>query len=667
MKKILSIAVFTASLFLFSNAIPPTGIVFSLTATKITFSGGFIDTIPLNSHTILCRFTPAANDSFGYITVQDDSRHMGRFSFLETTYSSNQEVYNFLILYTKDAYRLAAQPVYRPNHFGYQDVRTSISQSGATLNQTLVWNDSVWKPGNAHIECDSIKDCVSNIAWSLTGNAGTNPATNFVGTTDNVDFSIARQGFPVITSSKATSPSGNRWNIYMQDSLGNKFFQGGQGLNLATQIQLGDIDGAYRGTRFDLSDAQRVISFDADSVVVGASLKIEDGTQGPGKVLTSDANGLASWQTGSGGPTGATGPTGAAGSTGVTGATGPTGSAGPTGAQGITGATGSAGATGPTGSNGATGSAGATGPTGSAGATGPTGAAGSGVGARVNGPQGFMVNGELSVTVSSNNLTVALKTLAGTDPSTSDTVFIRINNTIRWVTAALSVTKNAGTNWCDAGSVSLATNEIDYFAYLGYNATDGVVIGFSRIVGNQYSDFSTTTTNDRYAAISTITTAASTDYYEVVGRFAATLSATASFNWTVPTYTAINLINHPIYETRWLNQTVSTASIVGWSSFTTNYFRYKISYKRIDMQVYLTGTSNSTTTTYVAPVIPGASSPVSNVAFVLALDNGGAYASGRSVLQPASTTCTMAKDLNGTAFTASGSKQCIYNYWYEID
>jgi len=156
--------------------------------------------------------------------------------------------------------------------------------------------------------------------------------------------------------------------------------------------------------------------------------------------------------------------------------------------------------------------------------------------------------------VTSNDLTVALKTLAGNDPSADDPVYIRIGTaSIMKVTSALSVTKNAGTNWCNAGSTGLATKEIDYFTYLGYNATDGVVIGFSRIPhGRIYSDFSTTTTDEKYCAISTISNAVGSNPYVVIGRFAATLSAGAGYTWTVPSFTALNLINRPIYETRWL-------------------------------------------------------------------------------------------------------------------
>ncbi len=103
-----------------------------------------------------------------------------------------------------------------------------------------------------------------------------------------------------------------------------------------------------------------------DTSVINTNLAIPRG-RGAGKILTSDAQGNATWQTGSGGATGATG---------ATGAQGPTGPSGPSGAQGITGATGLAGATGAqgvTGAQGATGIQGPTGATGPSGDIGPTG------------------------------------------------------------------------------------------------------------------------------------------------------------------------------------------------------------------------------------------------------------------------------------------------------
>ena len=136
-----------------------------------------------------------------------------------------------------------------------------------------------------------------------------------------------------------------------------------------------------------------------------------------------------------------------------------------------------------------------------------------------NSPEGFLINGKIVPSVASNNLTVALKGLDGNDPSATNPIYVRIGDTVHSITSALSVTKNAGTNWFNAGSSELATKEIDYFVYLGYNATDGVVIGFSRIpYATEYSQFSTTSTNEKYCAISTITNAAAGDDYVVIGR-----------------------------------------------------------------------------------------------------------------------------------------------------
>ena len=177
-------------------------------------------------------------------------------------------------------------------------------------------------------------------------------------------------------------------------------------------------------------------------------------------------------------------------------------------------------------------------------------------------PQGFLINGKIVPSVTSSDLTVAIKGLDGNDPSATNPVYVRIGDTVRAITAALSVTKNDGTNWFAAGG----GGEKNYFVYLGYNATDGVVIGFSLLqYATQYGDFSATTTNASYAAISTITTAASTDYYEQIGMFAATLGASATYLWTVPTFTARNLIQRPVQEYRRLLAVVQTPLGSSWT------------------------------------------------------------------------------------------------------
>jgi len=197
------------------------------------------------------------------------------------------------------------------------------------------------------------------------------------------------------------------------------------------------------------------------------------------------------------------------------------------------------------------------------------------------GPDAWATNYKIVPTVTSNNLTVSLKTAAGTDPTTANPVMVRIGDTERLITSALSVTKNAGTNWCNSGGAELATLEVDYFVYLGYNATDGVTIGFSRIPhATLYSEFSATSTNEKYCAISTITNAAAGDNYVNIGRFAATLSAGAGYTWTVPSYTSTNLVQRPIYETRdllftpvWTNLTVGDGTVTASYKLMTNVLR----------------------------------------------------------------------------------------------
>lgn len=278
-------------------------------------------------------------------------------------------------------------------------------------------------------------------------------------------------------------------------------------------------------------------------------------------------------------------------------------------------------------------------------------------------PQGFLINGKISVTDAAG-ITVAIKTLAGTDPSATDPVWVRIGDTMRAITSALSVAKADGTNWCNAGSSELATKEIDYFVYLGYNATDGVVIGFSRYPGaNSYDDFSATSTNEKYCAISTITNAAATDYYEVVGRFSATLSAGAGYTWSVPTYTAKNLIQRPIYETR---QLTWVPTWTGFSSNPTGDFYYKIIGRRlfVDTEVTSTGTSNSTS---LAHTIPFSSKNARLFCTGFGQNNSASLATvPRLEVTVGSSTLTWSVDGSGTLWTASGSKAVRFSANFEI-
>lgn len=248
-----------------------------------------------------------------------------------------------------------------------------------------------------------------------------------------------------------------------------------------------------------------------------------------------------------------------------------------------------------------------------------------------------LINGYIIPSVASNNLTLAISTspTSVVAPTATNPVFVWIGGVLRPITSALSLTRNAGTNWFNSGSAELATREIDYFVYMGFNATDGVTLGFSRIpYARLYSDFNTTTTNEKHCAISTITNAAAGDNYVNVGRFAATLSASASFNWSVPTFNNANLIQEPIYETRLLSYSggwgaSGTAPALGNA---TNNSQYRIFGNQVFVKTYFTFGSTSTYGTgawqFKLPIFSSYTNDNTLIGLAYGFDVGTAYRQG---------------------------------------
>lgn len=224
---------------------------------------------------------------------------------------------------------------------------------------------------------------------------------------------------------------------------------------------------------------------------------------------------------------------------------------------------------------------------------------------------GGLIGGYFDVTVASNNITVAIKTRIGADPSATNPVYVIINNTLRKISAATSVTKAAGTNWFNAGGAELATKEIDFFLYAIWNTTpvtDIVDIGFSRIPhGRVYSDFSGTTTNEKYLAYGNASAPTSTDSVENIGRFAATLSAGAGYTWSVPTFTNVNLIRKPTYETRLLTfapQITYSGGTTSPTSNTPSAATYQLDRAKMDVTIVsalVRGSGNRTSTLFSIP------------------------------------------------------------------
>lgn len=281
--------------------------------------------------------------------------------------------------------------------------------------------------------------------------------------------------------------------------------------------------------------------------------------------------------------------------------------------------------------------------------------------------EGFLLGGKISVTVSANDITVALKSYDGGDPSATEPVWVRIGTTWRSVTAALSVTLADGTQWFGLGT-PFATLEQQFFAYLGWRAaSSAVVIGFARIpYATVYSDFSATTTNEKHGAFSTAP--ASTDDVVVVGRFSATLSATAAFNWSVPTFTSSNLIQRPIYETDWMSWLPAPT---GFSAVPTNtVYRYRIVGKMVEAEgrEASAGTSNATTTTWTAPFTAITLTNMSWTGLGRGSNNSANLATTViGNIASAAATINFFIDPAATAWTGSGTKSITqWRIWYQI-
>lgn len=215
------------------------------------------------------------------------------------------------------------------------------------------------------------------------------------------------------------------------------------------------------------------------------------------------------------------------------------------------------------------------------------------------------LNYQIVPSVSSNNLTLAIKARNGNDASASNQIKFRVGNSIYTVSASVSFTKNAGTNWCNAGSSELATNAIDYFVYAieETGASAGLKFGFSRIpYARTMGDFVNTTTSEKYIA-GNWTNFTSTDAVQVIGRFRATLSAGASYNWSISSSV---VVNRPIYTTDWLTWSpqYSANGSMTYTSVSTTYAKYKISPIQVDCAIFATGTTGGTASTQIQATLP---------------------------------------------------------------
>jgi hypothetical protein len=153
----------------------------------------------------------------------------------------------------------------------------------------------------------------------------------------------------------------------------------------------------------------------------------------------------------------------------------------------------------------------------------------------------------------------------------------------------------------------------------------------------------------------------------VIGRFAATLSAAAGHVWTVPTFTGSNLINRPVFSTRWLTW---QPTYTGYSADPSGVYGYKID----DRTLYLSttdtgnGTSNATTKTWTLPL---SAATVTNMTWNFTyrgFDNGAQLTTpALAQISSAGATIEFFKDMSGAAWTGSGNHRLPGGtLWYPI-
>lgn len=246
----------------------------------------------------------------------------------------------------------------------------------------------------------------------------------------------------------------------------------------------------------------------------------------------------------------------------------------------------------------------------------------------VFGPQSMGLNYLISRTVASNNLTVAVTDKAGNNASASNPIPFRIHDSLRTLTSALSLTAPAGSNYCLLGSSELAGKDTDVFIYIGWRASDSsLFLAISRIPwALKYGDFSATLANEKYAIYSGVAPA-STDRVECIGRVNVSLSASATYQWSVP---ATDLVIHkPIYKTRLLTW---APTITGYSAPPTSVeYVYQVigeagsGYIHIFFREGINGTGNAASRSYTLPFYAPASTMI---ALPAPNDNGAVQAAG---------------------------------------
>lgn len=110
----------------------------------------------------------------------------------------------------------------------------------------------------------------------------------------------------------------------------------------------------------------------------------------------------------------------------------------------------------------------------------------------------------------------------------------------------------------------------------------------------------------------------------------------------------------------------STSTVVGWSSFAAKKIWYCKIWKIVFISLYISGTSNNTTTTCTLPYATVAAGPDYPFMKPIRIVDNGSFptAPGLAYIGLGSSTVTYNKDLAGAAFTNTGDKSVLLDAWY---
>jgi hypothetical protein len=174
---------------------------------------------------------------------------------------------------------------------------TGLLSSGTTAGNTPYWNGTNWVTNSSAIHNNG-------------GNIG-------IGTTNPTTAKLVISGAPGSSGLDLSSTDQYAHMRVINNSNGPS----------DKDMYIGYGSGTVSATHMYANNAE-LMTLAGSTVQVAGQIKITGGSPGAGKVLASDAVGLATWTTmpsGPAGPTGPQGPTGLTGATGATGATGPAG------------------------------------------------------------------------------------------------------------------------------------------------------------------------------------------------------------------------------------------------------------------------------------------------------------------------------------------------------